>query len=345
MYEMILHEAIGLGVDSMERMISDLKAAVLEALSRGEGEPARCPRCGSARVVRRGRSSSGAQRWLCRGCGRGFSAATGGVLARSRLDAATWSSYVEGMAAGESLRRLAARCGVCLKTSWFMRMRVLEAMRSALQPMRHGEGVSAQADELYLSESLSGNRERARLGMPRGPHRNGHGAHARGISSLKVFVVTVVNDLGDCTAVLAGRGRPGTAAIRAGLAPADVSGSEVSTDALAAYRGALAEAGAAVHNRYGSKVAGEDELGMVNALHERLRGFLRRFRGVATRRLQRYLWWFCWEEQARRSDAAREGMLRSHVANGRYSTPRRALEAEAQPFWGYWEEGAVSPVV
>lgn len=331
---MILQEAVSLGVDGMERLISDLKAAVLEAL--GGGEPSRCPRCGCAAVARRGRTSSGAQRWSCRGCGRTFTAATGGVLALSKLGPDVWSSYVEGTVAGESLRALAARCGVCLKTSWFMRMRVLEVMRSQLQPMRHGEGVSAQADEFYLNESLSGGRDRARDAMPRGPHRNGHGVRAHGISSLKVSVVTVVNDLGDCTAALAGRGRPSADEVRSGLAPADVSGSEVSTDSLAAYVAPLAEAGAAAHNRYGAREAGEDELGMVNALHERLRGFLWRFRGVATRRLQRYLWWFCWEEQARRSDAGREGMLRSHVANGRYETRRRALEAEAQPFWDYW---------
>lgn len=337
MYEMILQRAKELGVDSMERMILDLKAAVIEALSRGQGEPARCPRCGSVSVVRRGHGRNGAQRWLCRGCGHGFSAATGSVLGRSKLDAETWSLYVEGTVTGKSLRSLAKSCDVCLKTSWFMRMRVLEVMHSVLQPMRHGEGVSAQADELYLNESLAGNRGLARKPMPREPHVNGHGARARGISSLKVAVVAVVNDLGDCTAVLAGRGRPGADEIRAGLAPAALSGSEVSTDKLGSYVDALREAGVATHNRYSSKNAGADELGMVNALHERLRGFLWRFRGVATRRLQRYLWWFCWEEQARRSDAGREGMLRSHVANGRYFTTRRMLEAEAQPFWEYWE--------
>lgn len=47
------------------------------------------------------------------------------------------------------------------------------------------------------------------------------------MSSLKV---AVVNDLGDCTAVLAAHGRPGAEQIRAGLAPARVAGSEVSTD-------------------------------------------------------------------------------------------------------------------
>lgn len=340
MHDMILESARSLGVDGMERLISDLKAAVLEAL--GGREPARCPRCGSAAVARRGRTASGAQRWACRGCGRTFTAATGGVLALSKLGAGAWSSYVEGMVAGESLRALAARCGVCLKTSWFMRMRVLEVMRSQLQPMRCGEGVSAQADEIYVNESLSGNRDRARDAMPREAHRDGHGVRSRGLSSLKVAVVTVVNDLGDCSAGLAGRGRPTSGGVRSALAGAAVSGSEVSTDMLAAYVLPLAEAGAAAHNRYGSAEAGEDELGMVNALHARLRSFLSRFNGVSTRRLQRYLWWFCWEEQARRSDATREGMLRAHVANGRYSARRRDLEAEAQPFWEYWGRPAAA---
>ena len=92
MYEMILHEAISLGAEGMERLISDLKAALLRALV--GPEPSRCPHCGSALVARRGRTSSGSQRWLCRGCGRTFTAATGGVLALSKLPAETWSSYV-----------------------------------------------------------------------------------------------------------------------------------------------------------------------------------------------------------------------------------------------------------
>ena len=110
------------------------------------------------------------------------------------------------------------------------------------------------------------------------------------------------------------------------------------------YAAPLSEAGAASHNRYGAADAGEDELGMVNALHERLRGFLWRFRGVSTRRLQRYLWWFCWEEQARRSDASREAMLRAHVANGSYESTRRDLEEEPQPFWDFWESRDESDV-
>ncbi|MEI3230490.1 MAG: hypothetical protein V8S24_04085 [Gordonibacter pamelaeae] len=41
-------------------------------------------------------------------------------------------------------------------------------------------------------------------------------------------------------------------------------------------------------------------INMVNALHSRLEGFLAPFHGVATRRLQRYLDWFCYVEQFKR---------------------------------------------
>ena len=42
-------------------------------------------------------------------------------------------------------------------------------------------------------------------------------------------------------------------------------------------------------------------LGMVNALHQQLKGFLGRFAGVSTRHLGHYLAWFQWVEQTRRS--------------------------------------------
>ena len=49
-----------------------------------------------------------------------------------------------------------------------------------------------------------------------------------------------------------------------------------------------------------------------------------------------YLSWFCWEEQARRSDATRVGMLSSQVANGTTGLRIRAMWDEPQPFFEYW---------
>lgn len=53
--------------------------------------------------------------------------------------------------------------------------------------------------------------------------------------------------------------------------------------------------------------------------------------------LWRYMWWFCWSEQVRRSDASSVEALRAHVANRTYAVTRRMLTDEPRPFWEYWE--------
>lgn len=75
-------------------------------------------------TVRRGRDADGAQRRLCRGCGRSFRASTGRALGTTKLPAATWARYAEAMLAGATLRDAAAACGVSLKTSFSMRHRL-----------------------------------------------------------------------------------------------------------------------------------------------------------------------------------------------------------------------------
>ena len=338
MYDSILRDALELSMEQKESLIAALKAAVFEeAASATDDGPARCPRCGHAHVVRKGHGRKGAQVWLCRGCERTFTARTNRVIALSKLDASTWADFVEGMVEGLPLRKLAERCEVCLKTAWYMRMRVCSVMESRLAPFRCDRGTSVQIDEKYPNESLSGNRERARVKMPRAPHVNGHGVRLRGISCEKACVLTGVNDLGDCFCRLVGRGKAGIAQVRDGIEGIALAGAVVSTDELSSYVVPLSEARALSHNRYNSKAAGEDELGMVNALHSRLDRFLAGLDGVSTRRLPLYLSWFCWEEQARRSDATRLGMLSPQVANGLTDLRIRDMWDVPQPFFmEYW---------
>ena len=180
--------------------------------------------------------------------------------------------------------------------------------------------------------------------MPRGAHGHGGAVHERGISSLKVCVVCGANDLGDSFCRLAGRGRPTDAELAAsleGLGPCE----RVSTDGHAGYARVLPGLGAAAHD---AAPAGEAAggLGMVNALHQRLKRFLGRFAGVSTRWLPHYLAWFGWAEQARRSGSRPARTLSGQASVGRYEHTRAALLSMPQPLWGYWERhGAMSTVV
>ena len=81
----------------------------------------------------------------------------------------------------------------------------------------------------------------------------------------------------------------------------------------------------------------------MNSLHSRLRDFLRPFHGVATRRLQSYLDWFCWRERLRCEDGDRREILYAHEAAGRYKSTRRDLVWT--PYLDWWWARQRSTVV
>lgn len=163
MLDIMLHEMEGLSLEEKRTLIDATKAAVARELGQAAGDaaPEACPWCGSSSFIRKGHNHDGSQRWLCKECGRTFSARSRGLLAASKLDAATWSLFVEATLSGRSLRECARACHVCLRTSWFCRMRLCEAMERSLLPFRTGPSVSWQVDGTYLDESLTGSRARA----------------------------------------------------------------------------------------------------------------------------------------------------------------------------------------
>ena len=144
MLDIILHEMEGLSLGEKRELICATKAAVARELGKqADGAtPRSCPRCGSSSFIRKGHDADGSQRWLCKGCGRTFSSKSRGLLAASKLDATTWALFVEATLSGSSLRQCAKTCHVCLRTSWFMRMRLCEVMERSLLAFRTGPSVS-----------------------------------------------------------------------------------------------------------------------------------------------------------------------------------------------------------
>ena len=265
-----------------------------------------------------------------------------GVLSRSKLSAQTWMTFAECMADMLTLRESARRCNVSLYSAWFMRMRVCEVMSYRLAPARAGV---FQIDDTHFVESFSGNHKRsAWFDMPRKAHRNGKDGRKKGGSRTKnrIDISCGINEFGDCFCELVSEGIASRAEAQLVVSEKIPEGSKVILDGDLSYASALKgvyESGFkdVVHTTINPKDPSTGNINMVNALHSRLKKFIGSFNGVSTRRMQRYLDWFCWREQFRKSDVDKRSLLFTHGYEGRYLYTRQLTHLEARPFLPYWD--------
>src|SRR3982751_5501002 len=129
----------------VERLGGEQRTALGRALASALGEPEAvrlieqalaaappCPPC-AATALRAGGHPSGLRRYRCTTCRKTFNALTGTSLARLRKKAC-WLRHGEALAAGMTLARAAAHCGVHLTTSFRWRHRFLTAPAAARRP-------------------------------------------------------------------------------------------------------------------------------------------------------------------------------------------------------------------
>lgn len=115
-----------------------------------------CKKCGSVHIVKRGKTAKGTQRYLCADCGNSFTLDSYNVFSASKLPSETWMKYIECFIDLLPLRECASRCGVSLKTAFFMRHRLLEAIFEYMPAFQVKEGCGATIDETFFHESFKG---------------------------------------------------------------------------------------------------------------------------------------------------------------------------------------------
>lgn len=253
---------------------------VIEAHAR---EHRQCPHCHSSAVVKNG-SANGLQRFKCRQCARTFNALTGTPLARLHLRD-KWIAHGTALSEGLSLNQVASRLAVAQSTAFRWRHRFLACPKTMqAQPLL---GI-AEADESYFLVSCKGQR-----GLLRKARRRGGKAMAGGKSW-------------QCTSVLMARDRSGAtanvilesnkaASVQAALAPLLPPDAILCTDGsvtLASAARALGVQHRAINVSRGIRVDGPWHVQNVNAFVSRLRLWMRRFKGVATKYLDSYLGWY-----------------------------------------------------
>jgi len=311
-FEVLLH--------LVERLSDEQRTALGRALAAASGEPEavrlleeafaaapRCPHCGAERLQRWG-FASGRRRYRCAACRKSFNALTGTSLARLRKKAC-WLRHGEALAAGMTLAKAAAHCGVHPTTSFRWRHRFLRAPAAA----REALGGVVEADETFFRRSHKGSRRWRRGGVPpaRRPRRRGEPAGKRGLSAEQVPALIARDRAGHTVdAVLPDLGAE---AIAAALAPVVADDAVLCSDGAKAYATFAAERGIRhepINVAAGVRVRdGAFHVQNVNAYHGRLKGWMGRFNGVATRYLPNYLGWRRTLERAPEPSASRTWLL------------------------------------
>jgi transposase-like protein len=243
-----------------------------------------CPHCASGHVVRNG-SASGWQRYKCRDCRRTFNALTATPLARLRQKS-KWLTQVDVLRDGVSITRAARRLEVARSTAFRWRHRFMAFPRTVQAQFLVG---IAEADETFFLHSRKGQR-----GLDRKPRRRGGSAAKRGLSKEQVPVL-VARDRSTATAniILEADSKAHLVAALKPLLPWDTI---LCTDGSSVLAAAVKEIGVAhrpVNVSAGQRViAGVYHIQNVNAYDSRLKNWMRRFHGVATKYLDSYLGWF-----------------------------------------------------
>ena len=257
---------------------------VISTIETGFAAAPSCGHCGSVRFVSWGHAT-GMRRYKCKDCERTFNALTGTPLGHLHCRE-KWLDYARALIEGVSLRKAAARCDINLTTSFRWRHRFLKAPKGTKAKAVTG---IVEADETFIRKSAKGSRTL----KGRAPRKRGTKAAKAARSMEEHDAVLIVRDRHGATtdAVL-----PDLMAVtfEAVLMPIVAKDAVLVSDGCHAY-GLFAKAADIIHfvlvARRGERVYAGFHIQNVNAYTSRLKGWLARFRGVASRHLPSYLGW------------------------------------------------------
>ena len=258
-----------------------------------------CPHC-SSKALKSAGSKGGRKRFRCVSCAKTFNGFTGTPLARLH-NPDKFLANARHMVVGDSVRKTAKSLGLNKDTAFQWRHRFLEAIE-VMQPATLAGVV--EADETYFLESFKGQRQ----GLPRKAKKRGTPAVQRGLSKeqIPVLVARERANAATLTTVLPSRKSKD---ITAALAPKLTSDTVLMTDGATAYRAVGKAKGLevrAVPANPKKKSTGPNHINNVNAYDRRLKQWMDRFNGVATKYLANYLGWHRWLDAADKKENPRK---------------------------------------
>lgn len=261
-----------------------------------------CPGCGGMARHRHG-YSCGLQRYRCLGCGRTYNALSGSPLARLK-HRNLWLKYVFALEAQMTVREAAVYCDVAKNTSLHWRHRFTNALAGSQPDCLSG---IVEIDETFFRENHKGERRLDRPALRRATPA------VRAAQKRRLTAVLIARDRSRAT-VIRRLAAPSEKEIHKVLEPIIPRDALLCTDGLGYYETFSRELGIThwrlVASRRERVKHGAFHIQNVNAFTSNLKTWIRKFRGVATKHLQKYLNWRCFVD-AHPGEGLGEKLLRA----------------------------------
>lgn len=251
-----------------------------------------CIHCGSLSVVKNGKLGH-KQRYKCKDCKKHFNNLSLSSLACTKLPLNKWMEYAKCMLLGLSIRKCAAHVEVSVKTSFYMRHKLLDCIREYMG-IGKVRGI-IEIDETFQAYSYKGNHKKSGFVMPRPARHRGGEVKVRGISHEQVCIVTAIDRNNHLVLEPVCTGRVSSSDLSRLFEGHIEEGAILCTDSHQAYP-KFANEFNLDHKKIkrGKHKEGIYHINHINALHSLYKSWIRRFKGVSTKFLINYLYWFKW---------------------------------------------------
>ena len=288
---------------ALNGIVTDVTNEIKEnRFSRGKS----CPHCESEAVCRYGKYN-GKQRYKCNKCNRTFTDFTNSPCYNSKKPLNTWIQYIKCMILGYSIKKCSKELGISIPTAFYWRHKVMDAIRKYIG-IGTVEGI-VEIDDTYFRENFKGwHTENSEFKMPRKAYHRGVKQDStkeqsktekrkRGLSSDQISVMCAIDRIGNMIIEPISKGNVGFEAISKLFDNRIDQEAIVCTDITKSFTKFANTADVEVIQLPKDKrKAGIFHIQHVNSLHNRIKSWMAKFRGVATKYLADYMSWFKWQE-------------------------------------------------
>lgn len=238
-----------------------------------------CPKCGSFHLIKNGKSK-GHQYFICKDCGKSFVEYKNTIFSSTKKDILLWKSYIRLMFNGCSIKKIAEKLNICIQTSFRWRHKILSILEQKF--MNDSLKGIIEVDETFLLESHKGIKYEDDKKIKR----------KRGISSQQVGILVAVDRNHNVISQKYGNGKISTQNVVDILKNRIEEKSVLVTDGCSAYNEFASGNGFELIKLVKIRKNGIYHINNCNCYQSHLKNFLRHFKGISTKYLDRYLAWY-----------------------------------------------------